>query len=274
MNLKKLGIRAASGTVYCLIILICVLIGQYGVLALGILLSVGACIEFAKISHDMTIRNIPTLIIEIAGCITLCFGYLGYTLIIWLALMIGRAIVELYVGSARPLHNLAHSYMSQIYIGVPMSIMVSIGFMFNPMMIMALFILIWINDTGAFLVGSLMGRHKLFERISPKKTWEGFAGGLIFCLIASVLFSVYCNEFFGMDTIDADLGVWIGLGVIVCIFGTWGDLVESMIKRNLQIKDSGNIIPGHGGILDRIDSLLLVLPAVAVYIAVLIYRYL
>ena len=271
MDLKKLLTRTISGLIYCLIIIGLILIGPYGVLALGVVLGAMACIEFAKISHDLTPRTIPVLILDIAGIIFLCLGFLGYTLIVWLALMIFRVVEEIYINSDTPLRDLAHSYMSQIYIGVPLGIMVAIGWLLSPMILLVLFFFLWINDTGAFLVGSMMGRHKLLERISPKKTWEGFFGGLIICMAAAPLFYYFGNDFYGMNTIRADLGIWMGMAAIVSIFGTWGDLVESMIKRNLHIKDSGTIMPGHGGILDRIDSLLLALPALAVYFAIIIY---
>lgn len=270
MNIKKLGIRTVSGLIYCLIIVGCILLGPYGVLGLGIALTIGACIEFASICNDLDQRHIPTMLLEIAGCITLCFAYEIYPLVIWLAIMIMRAIEELYINSDKPLHNLAHSFMSQIYIGIPMAIMTTVAFIISPMILLAIFFLIWINDTGAFLIGCSIGRHKLFERISPKKTWEGFIGGLLFSVGSSALFYYFGNDFFGMEKVAANLGIWLGLGGIVAIFGTWGDLIESMIKRNLNIKDSGNLIPGHGGILDRIDSLLLVLPAVFIYIIIIL----
>lgn len=271
MDLKKLLIRSVSGLIYCLVIVGCIMWGETGVVILGGLLATIACIEFARISHDLTQKTLPVMLLDIAGCLCLCLGILGYTLIVWLAIIIARFIEELYINSDRPLRDLAHSMMSQIYIGLPMGIMAGIAWLINPMIILALFFLLWINDTGAFLVGCTIGRHKLFERISPKKTWEGFIGGFAFCIGASALFYYIGNGFFGMTRLHADIWVWLGLGAIVSIFGTWGDLIESMIKRNLHIKDSGNIIPGHGGILDRIDSLLLAVPAVAVYFYILIY---
>lgn len=273
MNIKKLLIRTVSGLIYCLIIVGLIVWGETGVTVLGILLGVLACIEFAKISHDITPQTIPVLILDIAGIVTLCFGFLVYTLFIWLALMVFRAIEEIYIKSDRPLHDLAHSYMSQIYIGIPMCIMVAFAWLMNPMVVLAIFLFLWINDTGAFLVGSLIGRHKLFERISPKKTWEGFIGGLLFCLGFAVLFCYYCNDFFGMNTLRAGLGTWMGMAAVISIFGTWGDLIESMIKRNLHIKDSGTIMPGHGGILDRIDSLLLAMPALAIYFVIILSKW-
>lgn len=271
MDSKKLLTRSVSGLVYCIIIIALICYGSYGVLLLGMLLGTAACIEFAKINFDLNRRTVPVLLLDIAGIIFLCLGFLGYTLIIWLAIMIFRIVEEIYINSSQPLRDLSHSYMSQIYIGIPMGIMVGIAWLLSPMIILGIFIFLWLNDTGAFLVGSMIGRHKLFERISPKKTWEGFFGGLTVCLMAAPLFYYFGNDFFGMNTLRADVWIWLGLAAIVSIFGTWGDLVESMIKRNLHIKDSGNLIPGHGGILDRIDSLLLAMPAVAVYFAIIIY---
>ena len=118
------------------------------------------------------------------------------------------------------------------------------------------------NDTGAFCVGSLIGRHRLFERISPKKSWEGFWGGLFFTIVAAVIIDTYFPAYFS----EFDVIRWVGMAIVVSAFSTWGDLAESMVKRTAGVKDSGHLLPGHGGILDRIDSLLFVVPAVLIYI--------
>ena len=267
MELRKVAIRDLSGLVYCAVIIGSIIWGVTGVTLLAILFSILACIEFAKINRELTRVTIPELILDIIGCICLCTAYMGFPLILWLAVVTCRFILQLYSPSAHPLKDLSHSILTQVYIGVPLGIMAFISAEFNSYMLLAIFILIWINDTGAFCVGSMCGRHKLFERISPKKTWEGFWGGFAFCIIASVLFSLYCNGFFAMTRIGGDMLKWIVLGALVSVFGTWGDLIESQIKRTLHVKDSGNLIPGHGGILDRIDSLLLVMPVFAVYLA-------
>ena len=125
---------------------------------------------------------------------------------------------------------------------------------------LSIFIFNWVNDTGAYCTGMLFGKHKLFERISPKKSWEGSIGGSVFCIISSFILAHF---FPFMST-----GVWIGLALTVVIFGTWGDLTESLLKRRLGIKDSGNILPGHGGMLDRFDSAILAIPAAVVYLYV------
>ncbi len=129
---------------------------------------------------------------------------------------------------------------------------------FNGKILLGIFILIWASDSGAYVFGVTMGKNKLFERISPKKTWEGFIGGVVISQVAAFLLSRY----FG------DLGYlhWGIIAGIVAVFGTLGDLVESMIKRSVKIKDSGKILPGHGGILDRFDSLLFTIPVIFTYL--------
>lgn len=271
MDLKKLQTRTLSGVIYCLLIVGCCLWGENGVLLLGWVLATLGCIEFARLTHELDMRTLPVIILDIAGCVFLCLGYLSYPLIIWVAILMLRGIEELYINSPNPLRNLSHSFMSQLYIGLPLALMVCMAWLGSPRIVLVIFFFLWINDTGAFLIGTLAGKHKLFERISPKKTWEGFIGGLVFCLGASVLFWRFGNAYFGLEIIRANIWIWLGLAAIVSVFGTWGDLIESMIKRDMRVKDSGNLIPGHGGILDRIDSLLLAIPAAAIYFAIIIY---
>ena len=128
---------------------------------------------------------------------------------------------------------------------------------------LSVFIFLWTNDTGAYCSGSLFGKHKLFPRISPAKSWEGSIGGGIFVIIAAIIIGYIAND--GEAHRLSILG-WVGLGVVVAVFGTWGDLVESLFKRTLGVKDSGNILPGHGGMLDRFDSSLMAIPAAVIYL--------
>ena len=133
---------------------------------------------------------------------------------------------------------------------------------YNALLVIAFFSFIWINDTGAYIVGCTIGKHRLFERISPKKSWEGFFGGLAFSLLLGWVWSTQCSFL--------NMGQWIGLSAVVSIFSTWGDLCESLLKRTLNVKDSGNILPGHGGLLDRLDSVFLASPATVIYLYLLI----
>ncbi len=270
MDIKKLLVRSASGLVYCGLIVLAVIIGAPGILGLAVLFSILAGVEFANICKGEGKVFLPTLLLDIIGCITLCFGFEIFPLIIWIAIIICRFVLELYTRSQTPVADLSKSMLMQIYIGLPMGLMVAIAYLLSPWLLLAVFLMIWINDTGAFIVGSSIGKHRLFERLSPKKSWEGFFGGLVFNLIAAWAFGTWLDNFFDMAVFNRGYGVWFGLAVIVTVFATWGDLVESMFKRSLHIKDSGHLIPGHGGILDRIDSLLMVVPAVALYFTFLI----
>ncbi len=132
------------------------------------------------------------------------------------------------------------------------------GIFFSPGIIIGFFLLIWANDTGAYLTGATLGRHKLFERISPKKTWEGFFGGLIIAVAAAWLFSGWLGIVDSMQ--------WVVIALIITIAGTYGDLVESMLKRSTGVKDSGTVLPGHGGFLDRFDSTIVAFPLVYLFI--------
>ena len=141
---------------------------------------------------------------------------------------------------------------------------------YNPKIIIGLFILIWTNDTFAYIVGKSIGRTKLFEKISPKKTIEGFLGGILFAILAGYLISKYyikANPEFS----DRSILIWISIAVIVGIIGTIGDLIESKFKRIAGVKDSGNIMPGHGGILDRLDSVIFVAPIIFLFYQILYY---
>lgn len=268
MDLKKLLIRAVSGLIYIALIICCCLWGVTGVAVLAAVLGILATLEFKNMVHEFAAKNIPCLLLDIAGVVALALGAFIIPLIFWIVIMICRIVEELYSDNPNPLHNLAYSFMTQIYIGVPLGLMVGLGTFFgmHTTLILAIFILIWANDTGAYLTGSLIGHTPLFKRISPKKTWEGFVGGLVLNIIIGL---IIC--FYGSHAFDLNLTwqVWVGLSFIVTIFGTWGDLAESMMKRTLNLKDSSRLIPGHGGILDRIDSSLMVMPAAFVYFVLL-----
>jgi len=186
----------------------------------------------------------------------------------YLVTMVYLLVSELYAKQEDPINNWAYTMLSQMYIALPFSLLNVLAFTatpnghisFNTLLPLSVFVFLWVNDTGAYCVGSLLGRHKLFPRISPGKSWEGCIGGAVFVLVAAYLIGEYIDMGI-LNTLQ-----WLGLGLVVVVFGTWGDLVESLFKRTLGIKDSGNILPGHGGMLDRFDSSLLAIPAAVVYL--------
>lgn len=180
-------------------------------------------------------------------------------------------ISELYLDRTHALDVWAYTMMSQIYIALPFSLLTCIAFIPYPlgalgvayvwMYPLAVFLFLWASDTGAYCVGSLLGKkipYRLFPSISPKKSWIGSIGGGILAILIAIPVSVFEPSM--------TIWQWIGFALVVTVFGTWGDLVESQIKRTLGIKDSGNILPGHGGLLDRFDSSLLAIPAAVIYI--------
>lgn len=181
-------------------------------------------------------------------------------------------ISGLYTKSDDSVNDWAYTMLSQMYIALPLSTINVIAFRqaadglnyYYYLLPLSIFIFLWTNDTGAYCTGSLFGKHKLFPRISPAKSWEGsIGGGILVLIVASV---IYFIESQGENLSGLNLIEWLGLGLVVVVFGTWGDLVESLLKRTLGIKDSGNILPGHGGILDRFDSSLMAIPASVVYL--------
>lgn len=200
--------------------------------------------------------------------------------------LIGMFISRLYTRQRNPLRELAYILMGQLYIAFPLSLLASIAFHtklysmdralvdYSPIFVLSLFFFIWINDTGAYLTGmtcsKLMKTHRLFPRVSPKKTWEGFWGGLLFSVLLG--WGLSYDALWTLLGIDLSEGVrlttleWIGMGLFTSIFSTFGDLVESFFKRAVGVKDSGNILPGHGGLWDRFDSLILATPALQIYL--------
>ncbi len=180
-------------------------------------------------------------------------------------------ISELYLQKRDPLKNWGYAFASQIYIALAFSLLCTLTFRYDPMCNkvafepiypLAVFIFLWTSDTGAYVSGSLLHKRfpaKLFERISPNKSWVGSIGGGVLCVVVAVVLWHFFPD-------RLNLAHWIGLGLVVCVFGTWGDLVESLFKRQLGIKDSGHILPGHGGMMDRFDSALLAIPAATLYL--------
>lgn len=254
--MKNLIKRSLTGIIYVALITVGVLTSRLSLNILCILLIVPGILEFERLKAE-PIKSSAIKIIDIIGGLLI----MTMSLPIYMAYILTRLLTELYSGDKHPISSLGHSMLGQLYVALPVALMPVLSDHTCPELLFGMFVMIWLNDTGAFCVGSLMGRHKLFERISPKKTWEGFAGGLLFTIGAAFVFKYCFGSFFPQPIL------WlIGMGLITGLFGTWGDLIESMIKRAVNVKDSGTLLPGHGGILDRIDSLLAVVPAMILYV--------
>lgn len=236
--------------------------------------------EFTGIVNDSSRASVNRFICTVAG-IYFFLAMTGYNsgitpsgvFIPYLITLVYLLIAELYVKADDPIANWAYTMMSQLYIALPFSLLNVLAFsqtengipVYNYLLPLSVFVFLWINDSGAYCSGSLLGKHKLFPRISPAKSWEGSIGGAVLTMAAAAGISVFLENK-GYDTAGMNMAEWIGLALVIVVFGTWGDLVESLFKRTIGIKDSGNILPGHGGMLDRFDSSLLAIPAAVVYL--------
>lgn len=275
--MNKILVRSLSGAVYVALIVCSLIFGDsWAFPLLCSLFSLLGVAELEKIDATNSHSQITLRFIDMAAAFILVFFpafsiskgteiffIFGISALILLFLV--RLISQLYITDENAISSLSSGCLSIIYIAVPLSLISVLSVMpGGAQIVLAMFIMIWINDTGAFLVGSSFGKHRLFERISPKKSWEGFWGGFAFCIAAGVMIH-YC---FGDWSPNLNLVNMCVLGALISVFATFGDLVESLIKRTVKVKDSGHIMPGHGGILDRIDSLLVVSPALVLFIII------
>lgn len=266
--------RAITGVIFVSVLVGCILGSPFSFGILFALISMASVAEFCRLVNKQEDVKVNSNICILSGAfLFLCFFYYGLSpadtgiFIPYLILIIYLMVSELYLKKKNPLNNWAYSMLSQVYIALPFALLNVLAFQtdgstsvsqYNPILPLSIFIFNWVNDTGAYCTGMLFGKHRLFERISPKKSWEGSIGGGVFCIIAAFALAHF---FPFMPT-----GIWIGLALTVVVFGTWGDLTESLFKRHLGLKDSGNILPGHGGMLDRFDSAILAIPAAVVYL--------
>lgn len=269
--------RAVTGVIFVAVLIGCIIGGPLSFGILFCLISALATIEFCHLMNQQegvqVNRNICTL-----GSIALflCFFFYGMNpadtgiFIPYLAILIYLFISELYLKKKNPINNWAYAMFSQVYVTLPFALLNVLAFQSDGtasvsqylfIFPLSIFIFNWVNDTGAYCTGMLLGKHPLFKRISPKKSWEGSIGGCVFSIAAAFALA----HFFPIMSTAA----WVGMGITVVVFGTWGDLTESLMKRQLGIKDSGNILPGHGGMLDRFDSAIMAIPAAAVYLYIL-----
>ena len=256
MDFRNLFTRAWVGAILVLIIIGSVLFSVHTLAALLVVLTVLLVLEFHTLTNvdgtEVCRWNAAlcsaSLPLSIYFFLTFTNSFLFLMLLVYPIWVTATLASELWRKKEKPLHNLAFFTFGQLYITVPLSLLAILAMsgMYDGIIILSLFVFIWVNDTFAYLTGSLLGRHKLFERISPKKSVEGFIGGNVFAILAAYIFSIFFTELSWWQ--------WLCLAEIVVIFGTLGDFFESLIKRTLGVKDSGNSIPGHGGWLDRFDS--------------------
>lgn len=281
---SKLLIRSLSGAVFVVVLLNCIWPGfGANVTALpafflfGVVSLVGLS-EFYRMAEKTGAapRKLKGMFIGLA--LFLIFFHRNFFSHEYLALNLLFALLffsifllfisELFKSSSNPFQNISSTLLGVIYTVLPFALLMETAFYRNyyePRILLGVFFLIWANDTFAYLVGSLIGKNKLLERISPGKTWEGFLGGGFFTLLlAWFLFDVF--EFEKSNIWHFERLDWLVIGLLVFVFGTLGDLTESMFKRSAGVKDSGNVMAGHGGILDRFDSLIFVAPLVYAYL--------
>lgn len=274
--MQELTRRTATGVVFVLVMITGIYAGRWGYSLLFTVVTGLSLWEFLFLVLDRKSRRdrirkalglllgiVPfahSLVLQL-NIINDPIDFVIITSILYSPLVFGAFVYELFMASEKPFVNLAFLMLGVFYIGIPFGLLNFVAIhqgVYLPNIVMGLLLLIWANDSGAYLVGSRWGKHLLLPRISPKKTWEGTMGGLLFTLMTAYILHIFFLEIRLID--------WLVLAAIIAVFGSIGDLVESMLKRSLAVKDSGKILPGHGGMLDRFDGLIFSLPYATAYL--------
>jgi phosphatidate cytidylyltransferase len=276
INLNNFWSRTFTGALFVVTIIGSILIDKWLFGAVFLIAAFIAVREFYTLINSvkaLKVQFVPGILSTIVLYIS--FALFANQVVGWQILMINMLIPvlvfinELYQKNETPILNIALTFLGIFYVGLPLALL---NLYYNPQLIpgeyhpgllMGFFVILWSTDTFAYLTGKLIGKHKLFPRISPKKTWEGTLGGFLFGLVAAWVLSMFYHEF--------NLINWLVIAAIIAVFGTFGDLSESLLKRSLNIKDSGKVLPGHGGMLDRFDAALFASPAVFVYMNLIYY---
>ena len=277
-------IRTLSGAAYVALILFAVFANFWISALIFATLAALTTYEFHKLTNKLENVDVNPIIPAIASFILVSiipltyyfdfkfFSFVHFIFVcIYFTFYLYIFIFEIFRNRPNPINNIAYTFLGQMYIAVPFSFLFLIKIVQdtkidntgNEIFLFAFFVFIWANDTFAYLVGTKFGKHRMCEHISPKKSWEGFVGGLIGVLAVAFVFSYFT------ETLLNTAG-WFIFAMLVVIFGTLGDLLESVIKRTVGVKDSGTIMPGHGGFLDRFDSLLLAAPIVFIYLLIVL----
>jgi len=271
--LKNFLTRALTGIFYAAAIVSAICIHPYTFVVFFAIVVGLALWEFYELEKE---NNVTHKLIAIAGGIYLfaatflyAGGYVsGYIFYPYIIFLLALLVSSLYDTSPNPIGKCSVTFFAHFYCAGLLSMLNFIVFdpvtkQYFPYYALLIFIFVWINDTGAYLIGITFGKHRLFQRISPKKSWEGFAGGCMFVVLSSLAVAYYFPEVINWHQS-------LSLGILTVIFSTWGDLIESLLKRTGGVKDSGTFFPGHGGVLDRFDSIILTAPAVLIYIELFI----
>jgi len=259
--------RGLSGIVYVGVLVASLLINQYLFAFVFVTLAVANLLEFFKLgkrlraSAQQSYAAIITILLFAFSFASNILEHHPNLFLLLVPLVVFIIVFELYRIKRYPFVNIAYTIFGLVYIAVPFALMNYLVFYtgsFNGNLLLGIFVLTWIYDSGAYLVGITIGKNRLFERISPKKSWEGFIGGAAI----TIGLSFFAPNVFGI----VSLTHWVVISAIVVIFGTLGDLSESLLKRSVNVKDSGQFMPGHGGVLDRFDSILLSVPLIYMYL--------
>ncbi len=279
----NLIVRTLSGAVLLVLVLAAVLLSRYTFAALLTIICLGAMHEFYVIAERGGVLPQKGYGM-VVGVLTVLLSFHAASaddlrlLILLLPLFFVVFFIELYRKRETPLVNIAATLGGAFYVAVPLSLLCFVAFIdgngygeaevisevpvYQPYVVLSYIFIVWANDIGAYLAGVSLGRHKLFERISPKKTWEGFLGGLVAAVVVGAVAG---------SVMDHSVLLWAGVACVTVVCGVLGDLTESMFKRSVDLKDSGAIMPGHGGFLDRFDALFLSAPFVFVYFTIFGY---
>ena len=280
---QDLLVRSLSGTVMLLIVVGALFLSKWSAGALFAVLMLGGLVEFYRLcqKRDFSPMYVVGIVMAIAVFVPAFVAFLNWGstepsekflamraimgAFAALALALPMAfITELWRKKPTPIANIATTFAGVVYVAMPMVLMFTLSFYlvngWNPWAILAFISIIWVNDVFAYLVGVMFGKHRLCSRISPKKSWEGFCGGLAGAVGVSLLYG---------SLFDGNLLVWGGLGLVTALAGVAGDFAESLMKREADVKDSGSIMPGHGGFLDRFDALYMSVPFAFVYLVVI-----
>ncbi|MBQ9864121.1 MAG: phosphatidate cytidylyltransferase [Bacteroidales bacterium] len=276
--MKTFWIRTASATVYALLFVGSIYSGRmigsqdWGIViltAFALFVALGCTFEYYRIATMHNHQPNKALGYFFTTCMVLGMGLLplngpseeiGWAISIALGCILFVSlpvtlIVQLWRNSEKPFGDALHTLLPTAYCALPLGLMPLLHYEFN--ILMMCIIMVWVNDCFAYMGGSLVGKHKMWAKHSPGKTWEGTAIGLLACVATGL----FVGPLFGTEYLDTDpWPLWLVLALVCSVIGTLGDLVESMLKRSVGLKDSGNIMPGHGGFLDRFDSLLAILP--------------